>query len=207
MEYLINFIQFAGYFGYAFLFLIIFFESFPPTFFLPGDSLLFLAGFLASEGYFNMIPLTGILFVASVLGYFFSYKMGKKLRAFILRSNDKYWFKKKHLEYTEEFYKKYGAKTLIIGRFIPIIRSFSPTLAGAAEMDYKKFIKYVLLGGFLWIGGITSIGFHLGRIIPHAERLLTLMILVIIFISLLPTFLEHILIKFKKRREKKINVA
>ncbi len=76
-----------------------------------------------------MALLVTILFVASVIGYIFSYAMGEKLRDFILRSNDKYWFKKKHIEYTENFYKKYGVKTLVIGRFVPIVRSFSPTLA------------------------------------------------------------------------------
>lgn len=201
MEHLINIIEVAGYFGYAILFLIIFFESFPPTFFLPGDSLLFVTGFLASQGHFNMVLLIGILFLASVLGYIFSYNMGKWLREFILKSNDKYWFKKKHLDYTEEFYKKYGTKTLIIGRFVPIVRSFSPTLAGAVNMNYRKFIKYVLIGGFLWVGGITSIGFYLGRIIPNAERLLTPIVLSIIFVSLIPTFAEHVLQRIKKSKK------
>ena len=141
MEHLIKFIEFTGYLGYVILFIIIFFEAFPPTLFLPGDSLLFITGFLASQGHFNFPLLVIILFTASIIGYIFSYIMGKKIRDFILRSNDKYWFKKKHLDYTEEFYKKYGMKALIIGRFIPIIRSYNPTLAGASDMDHKKFIK------------------------------------------------------------------
>ncbi|MFA5888749.1 MAG: DedA family protein [Candidatus Paceibacterota bacterium] len=205
MDYLINFIQYAGYFGYVVLFLIIFFESFPPTFFLPGDSLLFITGFFASQGYFNMIPLVGSLFLASVFGYIFSYAMGEKLRAFILRSDDKYWFKVKHLEYTEKFYEKYGTKTLIIGRFVPIVRSFSPTLAGAADMNYKKFIKFVLIGGFLWTGGLTSIGFYLGNVIPHAERFLTPIVLIIIFVSLLPAFAEHIILWIKRIKDRRKN--
>ncbi|MDO8659442.1 MAG: DedA family protein [Candidatus Parcubacteria bacterium] len=201
MDYLMNLIESAGYWAYGILFLIIFLESFPPTLFLPGDSLLFITGFLASQGYFNMAPLVGILFIASVLGYIFSYIMGKKIRNFILNSNDKYWFKKKHLEYTEKFFQKYGAKTIILGRFIPIVRSFSPTLAGAVDMNHKQFIKYILIGGFLWVGGITSIGFYLGKIVPNAEKLLTPIILSIIFISLLPTILGH----FIKRKEKTID--
>jgi membrane-associated protein len=198
VEYLINFIQTVGYFGYGVLFLIIFFESFPPTFFLPGDSLLFVTGFLASEGYFNMALLVGVLFVAGTLGYIFSYAMGEKLRDFILRSNDKYWFKKKHIEYTEKFFRKYGMKTLIIGRFVPIVRSFSPTLAGSVDMDYKKFMKYILIGGFLWTGGVTSIGFYLGRIIPHADKLLTPIVIIVIFISLVPAFADYLMPKIKK---------
>lgn len=206
MDYLVNFIQFAGYFGYAILFLIIFLESFPPTLFLPGDSLLFVSGFLASQGYFNMAPLVASLFFASVIGYIFSYAMGKKLREFILRSNDRYWFKKSHLDYTERFYDKYGTKAIVIGRFVPIVRSFSPTLAGAVDMDYKKFIKFVLVGGFLWTGGLTSVGFYLGQVIPNAERFLTPIVLIIIFVSLLPTFAEYIIVWVKKilERRKKI---
>jgi membrane-associated protein len=200
IEQLINLIEFTGYFGYGILFLIIFLESFPPTLFLPGDSLLFTTGFLASLGYFDMSLLVGVLFVASVLGYIFSYVMGEKLRDFILRSNDKYWFKKKHLEYTEEFYRKHGEQALIIGRFIPIVRSFLPTLAGTADMNYKKFIRDTLIGGFLWTGGITSLGYYLGRIIPHAEKYITPIVILIIFVSLLPTFVGHLISRLKKKR-------
>ncbi len=200
MHYLMNLIQSSGYWAYSVLFLIIFLESFPPTLFLPGDSLLFITGFLASQGYFNMALLVGILFIASVLGYIFSYTMGKRLRRFILNSNDKYWFKKRHLEYTEKFFHKYGSKTVILGRFIPIVRSFSPTLAGAVDMNHKIFFRNVLIGGFLWTGGVTSIGFYLGKIIPHADKLLTPIILSIIFISLLPAILGHL----TKRTEKTI---
>lgn len=203
MDYLINFIQFAGYFGYALLFLIIFFESFPPTFFLPGDSLLFITGFLASQGFFNVGILVFTLYLASIFGYLFSYAMGEKLRNFILNSNDKYWFKAKHIDYTEKFYSKYGSKTLVIGRFVPIVRSFSPTLAGAVKMEYKKFVKFVLIGGFLWIGGIISIGFHLGRMIPNAEKLLTPIVLAIIFVSLIPTFAEYLIVRIKNMLDKR----
>jgi membrane-associated protein len=203
MDYLIHYIQIAGYFGYVVLFLIIFFESLPPTFFLPGDSLLFISGFFVSQGYFNMILLVLILFIASVVGYIVSYLMGEKIRDFILKSNDKYWFKKKHIEYTEEFYKKYGAKTLVIGRFVPIVRSFSPMLAGTVDMKFNKFIPYVLIGGFLWTGGLTSIGFYLGKTIPHADRLLTPIVICIIFVSLLPAVIEYV---NKRRKDNKKNV-
>ncbi len=206
MDHLINFIQYAGYFGYAILFIIIFLESFPPTLFLPGDSLLFITGFLASQGHFDMVLLVSTLFVASVIGYIFSYSLGEKLRNFILRSNDKYWFKKKHIEYTENFYKKYGIKTLVIGRFVPIVRSFSPTLAGAVDMDYKTFIKYVILGGFLWTGGVTSVGYYLGQVIPNAEKMLTPIVFGIIFVSLIPAFAEHVIDWVKNHSNRKNNI-
>lgn len=192
MDYLIYFITAVGYFGYAILFLIIFFESFPPTFFLPGDSLLFTTGFLASQGYFNLSLLVGVLFVASTLGYMFSYAMGQWLRDLILSSNDRYWFKRKHLDQTQRFFDKYGDKTVIIGRFVPVVRSFGPTLAGSVRMPYKRFIRDVMVGGILWTGGMTSVGFYLGRAIPGAHLYLTPIILAIIFVSLLPAIIEYI---------------
>jgi membrane-associated protein len=192
IEYLIHLITIVGYFGYAILFLIIFLESFPLTFFLPGDSLLFTTGFLASQGYFNLALLVLVLFLASVSGYIFSYVMGTKLRDFILRSGDRYWFKRKHLEYTEHFYEKYGDKTIIIGRFVPIVRSFAPTLAGAAKMSYKKFAKDAVIGGVFWAAGMTSVGYYLGRSVPDAHLYLTPIILAIIFVSMLPSIYEYI---------------
>ncbi len=199
MEHLINLINSTGHFGYVILFLIIFLESFPIAFFLPGESLLFTVGFLASQGYFDPTILIVLLFIASVLGYILSYQIGEKIREFILKSNDKYWFKKKHIEKTQEFYKKYGAKTVIIGRFIPIVRSFSSTLAGTVDMNYRKFLKYTVVGGFIWVGGFISAGFHLGKLIPNSERLLTPIVLVIICFSVVPIIVEYLM---EKKRNK-----
>ncbi len=203
MEFLLDIITSVGFWAYLILFLIIFLESFPPTFFLPGDSLLFLTGFLASQGHFNMGLLVIALFTGSVGGYMFSYSMGRWLSDFIIRSNDKYWFKKKHLEYTADFYAKHGAKTIVIGRFVPIVRSFSPTLAGAVHMDYKRFLKYVLVGGFFWTGGLTSVGFWLGGAIPNAERFLTPIVSTIIFVSLLPVIFEYVMKLIRKNKNSK----
>lgn len=191
MDYLISIITSLGNWGYVLLFIIIFLESFPFTFFLPGDSLLFTTGFLASAGHLNFPVLLIIYFIGGTGGYIFSYLMGKRIRDFILASNDRYWFKKKHIEYTEGFYAKYGAKTLIIGRFVPIVRSFAPTLAGAVDMAFKRFIKYTLVGGLFWTLIITSAGFYLGKAFPSAHLYLTPIILGIIFVSLLPTVYEY----------------
>lgn len=199
MDHLIHYIQVFGNFGYVLLFLIIFFESFPLTFFLPGDSLLFTTGILASAGHFNIVLLIGTFFVASVFGYIFSYFAGEKLRDFILKSNDKYWFKKKHLEYTHEFYQKYGAKTLIIGRFVPIVRSFGPTLAGAIDMKFKRFLRYTLVGGAFWTFGVTLVGFKVGKMFPNTHFHLTPIILAIVLVSLLPTLYEYYSHKRKKK--------
>jgi membrane-associated protein len=198
MDILIHYIVGFGYLGYIFLFFIIFFESFPFTFFLPGDSLLFTTGFLASQGYFNFIFLLVIFFAAGTIGYLLSYTFGEKIREIILKSNDRYWFKKKHLEYTQEFYEKYGAKTIIIGRFVPIVRSFAPTLAGAVDMKFEKFLRYTLFGGIFWVGIVTSAGYYLGKAIPGIHLYLTPIILSIVFISLLPTIWEYINTKRKK---------
>ncbi len=192
MEYLIHLIQGVGLWGYLVLFIIIFFESFPLTFFLPGDSLLFVTGFLASQGHFSPFVLLPTLFIASFIGYLFSYAMGQKIRDFILRSNDRYWFKKKHLDYTESFFNKYGTKTIIIGRFVPIVRSFAPTLAGAVQMQYRRFILFTAIGGLVWTAGVTTLGFYLGKLIPNAHIYLTPIILGIIIVSLLPTFFEYL---------------
>ncbi len=199
MEYLIHIITAVGFWGYVILFVIVFFESFPPTFFLPGDSLLFTTGVLASQGYFNLPFLILTLFVASVFGYIFSYFMGKKLRDFILNSNDRYWFKKKHLDYTENFYHKYGAKTVIIGRFIAVVRSFSPTLAGAVKMDYKKFVKLAIIGGLVWTVSITVLGYYLGKVIPGVDKYLTFIILGIICLSFIPSLFQYISHRLKNK--------
>jgi membrane-associated protein len=134
----------------------------------------------------------------------FSYAMGQKLRDIILNSNDSFWFKKKHLEKTQEFYDKYGDKTVVIGRFVPIVRSFSPTLAGAVRMSYRKFLRDTFVGGMLWTGGITSAGFYLGKTIPGAHLYLTPIIIAIIFVSLLPSLIEYIHIKRQSRINKNV---
>lgn len=192
MEYLIHFLNDIGNWGYLLLFVIIFLESFPLTFYLPGDSLLFTTGLLASLGHFDLLPLILVLYLGGTLGYIVSYFVGERLRDFIIRSNDRYWFKKKHLDYTENFYRKYGIKTLIIGRFIPIVRSFSATLAGAIKMNYRSFLVYTFAGGLVWTGGVTSVGYFLGRIFPDAHVYLTPIVIGIIVVSLLPTVYEYI---------------
>ncbi len=199
MDYIIELITAVGYFGYFILFIIIFLESFPLTFYLPGDSLLFTTGFLASQGHFHLSILIGTLFVASVLGYIFSYAMGQKIRDFILRSDDKYWFKRKHLDITRDFYEKYGHKTIIIGRFVPIVRSFAPTLAGSVEMSYRKFLRGVFIGGIIWTGGLTSLGFYLGKAIPDAHKYLTPIVVAIICASMLPSVFEYIAVRRKNK--------
>lgn len=159
-------------------------------FFLPGDSLLFTAGFLASQ---NLISIWGLLilcFVFAVIGDNVGYFFGKKTGPMIFKREDSLFFHKKHIERAHNFYEKYGKKTIVFARFIPIIRTFAPIVAGVANMEYRTFISFNLLGGFLWTWGMIGAGFILGNIIPNADKYLTPIILLIILISFIPAIIE-----------------
>ena len=161
-------------------------------FFLPGDSLLFTAGFLASQ---NLISISGLLvfcFIAAVLGDSVGYYFGKKTGPKIFSREDSLFFHKKHVEKAKVFYEKYGKKTIFFARFIPIVRTFVPIVAGVANMDYKTFMKYNIAGGFAWSWGMVGMGYLLGNLIPNAEKYLTPIILIIIAISFAPAVFELI---------------
>lgn len=187
-----NFISFFEQFGYIGLFAVVFFESFPLTFFFPGDSLLFATGFLASQGIFSLPILILTFFVAGTTGYIFSYFFGQRIiRRFFTDDKSKI-FNPKYITYTHQFFEKYGAKTIIIGRFVPVVRSFGPALAGVANLTFKRFLSYTIIGGIFWSSVMTLIGFYLGRILPKADAYLTPIIITIIFISILPTVFEYL---------------
>jgi len=182
---LIPLIKTAGYLG---LFGIIFAESgLFFGFFLPGDSLLFTAGFLASQGFLNVYILAPLLFVAAVagdsVGYAFGYRVGPK----IFKKEDSIFFKKEYLVKAQEFFAKHGGKTIILARFVGIVRTFAPILAGVGKMHYRTFLAYNLIGGLLWAVGLTFLGYFLGRTIPNVDKYLLPIILGIIFVSFLPT--------------------
>lgn len=200
MDYILNFdlpslIQTIGYLG---IFIIIFAESgLFFGFFLPGDSLLFTAGLLASQGYFSIVLLILIITIAAILGDQVGYLFGKKFGPKIFNRDDSFYFKKRYTKDAEIFYEKHGKKTVLIARFLPIIRTFIPILAGVGKMNYFTFISYNILGGLIWGGGITFLGYFLGEKIPNADTYLLPIILVIVFISILPTIYS-----FLKNREK-----
>lgn len=194
---LIQIIKAVGYIG---IFAIIFAESgLLFGIFLPGDSLLFTAGFLASIGVLNLPVLVVGVFLAAILGDNVGYAFGKKVGPLIFKREDSFWFHKKHLERTQKFYEKHGGKTIILARFLPVVRTLAPILAGAGTMKYKTFFIYNVVGAVLWGVGVTSAGFLLGRVIPNVDRYLLPIILLIIFLSLLPAVWhiakEHILRK------------
>jgi membrane-associated protein len=160
-------------------------------FFLPGDSLLFTAGFLASQDLISIWGLLILCFIAAVAGDSVGYMFGKKTGPMIFNKEDSLFFKKKHVEKARDFYDKYGKKTIVFARFIPIVRTFAPIVAGVAQMNYRVFISYNIIGGFIWTWGMLGLGYLLGNIIPNAEKYLTPIILFIIFASFIPVIVEY----------------
>lgn len=155
-------------------------------FFLPGDSLLFTAGFLASLGVMDVRVLLVTLAVAAVVGDQVGYVIGRKAGDALYRREDSRFFKRKHLVAAHEFYEKYGGKTIFLARFVPIIRTFAPTVAGAARMDYRKFVFYNIAGGISWVFSMVGGGYLLGQTFPGLKKHIELVVLGIIFVSVLP---------------------
>lgn len=179
---------------YVILFAIIFIETglvVMPL--LPGDSLLFAAGTFAALGSLNIYLLIGLLFVAAVLGDTLNYIIGKRigLKALQWQIGGRQLVKQEYIDKTHGFYEKYGAKTIIIARFVPIVRTFAPFVAGIGEMNYGKFISYNIVGGAVWVLGLTLLGYFFGNI-PIVKKNFETVILAIIFISVLPMLIEAI---------------
>jgi membrane-associated protein len=155
-------------------------------FFLPGDSLLVTAGLFAAKGDLDIVWLNLALMVAAILGdatgYWIGYRAGKALYS---RPNS-FFFRRDHLIKTHDFYERHGGKTIVIARFMPIIRTFAPVVAGAAQMTYRRFAAYNVLGGIGWVASMTLTGYFLGRTVPDIEKHIHLVVAVVIFLSLLP---------------------
>ena len=185
-------IQSLGYFG---VWAIVFAESgLLVGFFLPGDSLLFTAGFLASQ------PVTGIdirvlifgCFVCAVLGDNVGYATGHRFGRRLFQKEDSWLFHKKHLVTAQKFYEKHGKKAIVLARFMPIVRTFAPIVAGIGSMHYRTFMSYNLIGGLLWTVGITLLGYYLGQVIPDVDKYLLPIVLLIIVISIAPSIIHLI---------------
>jgi membrane-associated protein len=159
-------------------------------FFLPGDSLLFTAGFLASQGIFDIHALSHGCFLAAVAGNFTGYAFGHRVGRKLFERPDSRFFKRAHLEKAHAFYEKYGARALVLARFIPVVRVFAPIVAGVGLMDYRKFIFFNLLGGALWAYGLTWLGYLLGSRIPNVDRYLLPIVALIILVSVLPAVIH-----------------
>lgn len=195
---LVEIIQTVGYLG---LVAIVFAESgLLIGFFLPGDSLLFTAGFLASQGFFNIWVLVPLMFIAAVIGdsvgYSFGYRVGPK----IFTKQDSLFFHQDHLRKASSFFQRHGGKAIILARFMPVVRTFTPILAGVGKMRYSTFLIYNIVGGLLWAVGLTFLGYSLGQTIPDVDRYLLPIVLVIIVLSILPSFIHTI--KDKQMRDR-----
>lgn len=189
----------AGYVGIG---AIIFAESgLLIGFFLPGDSLLFTAGFLASQGVFDIKVLVVLCFAAAVagdqVGYSFGYRVGRRL---FDRPNSRF-FKHENLVRAEEFYRRWGSKTIVFARFVPIVRTFAPIVAGIGRMPYRSFVTYNVIGGFLWAVCIPLLGFWLGHKIPDVDRYLIPIVVAIVGLSVLPGAVEFLRSRARARRD------
>ena len=183
-------VQTAGYIG---LFAIVFAESgLFFGFFVPGDSLLFTAGLLASQGLLNIWLLASLMTLGAILGDSVGYWFGKKVGPKIFTREDSFFFNKRHIKRTEAFYAKYGPKAVVLARFVPVVRTFTPILAGVGMMPYGLFLRYNIIGGVLWGTGVTLLGYFLGSAIPSAEQYLLPIILGIIAVSFIPIIREVI---------------
>jgi membrane-associated protein len=196
---LVPLIEAAGYIG---LFLIIFAESGVFIgFFLPGDSLLFTAGFLASKGVLNVWILLPTLFIAAVLGDAVGYTFGRKIGPRIFNKPKSILFRPDHVKRTAEFFEKHGVKTIIFARFVPVVRTFAPIMAGVGGMKYRTFAHYNVLGAMLWAVGLTSAGYLFGNIVPDADHYVLPVIGLIIIVSFIPPAWQY----WRERRKKHID--
>ena len=161
-------------------------------FFLPGDSLLFTAGLVASQGYMSLWPLLFGSAVAAILGDSVGYAFGRRVGPKIFTKEDSFFFKKAYLEKTKLFYEKHGKKTIVLARFIPIVRTFAPILAGVGRMDYRQFLFYNICGGIGWSAGMILLGFILGKTVPDIEHYIFPIVILIIVVSMIPNAVEFL---------------
>lgn len=192
---LTSLIQFVGYPG---LFTAVFLESGVFFgFFLPGASMLFTAGLLASQGFFNIWILVPLVTLAAILGDNVGYWFGAKVGFRLFERQNSRFFHQEHLERAKKFYERHGFLAIVLARFVPIVRTFTPIIAGIVRMQYRRFFIYNILGALMWGSGVTFLGFYLGEKVPGIEKYLTPIILVIIIVTCIPLVRE-----FSRERKK-----
>ncbi len=169
-------------------------------FIFPGDSLLFAAGYLVQRGTLNIdvTLFVALLFIAAVLGDSVGYAFGRRVGRKLFEKENSRFFKKKYLVQAENFYKKHGSLTVVLARFVPVVRTFAPIVAGASEMHYRKFLAFNIIGGLIWTAGFTYLGFFAGEALTKAGVNIEVAALVIIFLSVLPIIIHGL--KDKKNR-------
>ncbi|MFL5753566.1 MAG: DedA family protein [Bacteroidia bacterium] len=175
-------------------------------FFLPGDSLVFISGLLCATSpqllNVNLLVLIASMSLAAVAGNVAGYFFGKKVGPKLFKRDDSLFFKKRHLVATQSFYERYGGKTLVLGRFLPYIRTFAPILAGVIRIDFKRFMIYNIAGAIAWIGSICSIGFFLGRKYPQTKNYLGYIVIGLIIITTIPVMRTYLKEKRRNRSDK-----
>lgn len=180
----------TGWLGYTMLFAIVFAETgLLMGFFLPGDSLMFTVGVVAGAGHLNIVTVNLVLMAAAIIGDTVGFWLGRKAGPHIFNRPDSRFFRREHLVRTHQFYEKHGGKTIVYARFIPIIRTFAPFVAGVAEMNYPRFLLFNIFGGIGWVFALTMLGYMLGSVTlvrAHFEKV----ILGIILVSVLPVVFE-----------------
>jgi membrane-associated protein len=159
-------------------------------FFLPGDSLLFTAGLLASQGKLNFAVIAIGCFLAAVLGAQTGYLLGRRFGPALFRRPDSRLFKAEYVERAEAYFRDHGSRTIVLARFVPVIRTFSTVVAGVSQMPATTFLAYNLIGGFVWTVGVTTGGYFLGKTVPNVDKYLLPMIVAIVAVSLVPVALE-----------------
>jgi membrane-associated protein len=172
-------------------------------FFLPGDSLLVTAGVFAAAGKLNVWHLIGLLSLAAIAGDTVGYWFGRRVGPALFKRPKSLLFNPAHLRRAHDFYEKHGGKTIIIARFMPIIRTFAPIVAGMGGMNYRRFVSFNVFGGIFWVASMTGIGYFLGRI-PGVREHIEIVIVVVIFLSILPGIIAAGLELWKKRRAGKL---
>ncbi|HVE73202.1 MAG TPA: VTT domain-containing protein [Thermoanaerobaculia bacterium] len=191
-------VQWGGYVGLA---IIVFTETgLMIGFFLPGDSLLVTAGLFAAKGDLNIVFLNILLMACAIAGDATGYYIGKKLGPALFRKEDSLFFKKKHLIATHEFYERHGGKTIIIARFVPIVRTFAPVVAGMAGMNYGRFAMFNIVGGIGWVFSMTMLGYLLVTMFPATEQHIEKVIIIVVFLSILPGIIEWVRAKMRSRK-------
>ncbi len=184
--------------GYLVLIFVVFAETgLAAGFFLPGDSLLVVAGLFAAKGDLNVFILLSTLFVAAVVGDAVGYYTGFKMGQRIFTRQKSLFFKPSHLQKANEFYEKYGGKTIILARFVPIVRTFAPIVAGAAKMPYRRFVAFNVVGGFLWVFSMILAGYFLGSTLKSRfgidlDRHIEWVVIIVVALSLIPIAVEFI---------------
>jgi membrane-associated protein len=177
--------------GYVLLIAIVFTETgLFVGFFLPGDSLLITAGLVAATGLLNIWWLNVALIIAAVVGDSTGYAIGARMGPRLFTREKSVLFNPKHVERTRQFYARHGAKTIVIARFVPIVRTFAPVVAGVGEMQYRRFLTYNVLGGIGWVVSMTSAGYLLGHTIPDINRHIHIVVLIVIVLSVIPIAIE-----------------